>query len=164
MRGNPEGLGNRRCDYMGSIPACAGEPPAMLVGLRIRVRVYPRVCGGTDASPGHAVLHLGAVYPRVCGGTAEPLSPVISDDIGSIPACAGEPCDSGLPTRPTSRVYPRVCGGTIKNARLLRHIRARSIPACAGEPTLPIAAESTARSIPACAGEPPYYRVDREPA
>ena len=36
----------------GSIPACAGEPPAtrLTVGLTaVQLRVYPRVCGGTPA-------------------------------------------------------------------------------------------------------------------
>ena len=35
--------------YMGSIPACAGEPRDG-VGGRYRDQVYPRVCGGTSAA------------------------------------------------------------------------------------------------------------------
>ena len=64
---------------VGSIPACAGEPPP----LRRRGpsgRVYPRVCGGTTpclqvipecaGEPREVNGHAGnRVYPRVCGGT-----------------------------------------------------------------------------------------------
>ena len=54
VRGNPcQTRISKRC--VGSIPACAGEPPAVHSGQAHR-RVYPRVCGGTyrrTAAPAH---------------------------------------------------------------------------------------------------------------
>ena len=75
------------------------------------------------------------------------------EQVGSIPACAGEP-SSRRRTRGPGLVYPRVCGGTKicprtnlawgglsprvrgnrQSARRLL-VRGRSIPACAGEPS-----------------------------
>ena len=70
-----------------SIPACAGEPKAV-VGRINRNRVYPRVCGGTVPVSN---------VPRTCQG----LSPRVRGNRKmlekktkverSIPACAGEP-------------------------------------------------------------------------
>ena len=118
----------RSCFPNGSIPACAGEPVRVSVP-RCRVRVYPRVCGGTHESV-----------------TGEP------NKYGSIPACAGEPKSKALIVR-VKRVYPRVCGGTatritatttlsglsprVRGNRYRwgpRHVVSGSIPACAGEP------------------------------
>ena len=45
VRGNPDRAG-RYGDGRRSIPACAGEPCMRTEGVG-RVRVYPRVCGGT---------------------------------------------------------------------------------------------------------------------
>ena len=112
VRGNPLVVSDGG-DFLGSIPACAGEPRGARFGGCGR-KVYPRVCGGTDL-----VGHSGApveVYPRVCGGTAKPQRPVgLSEGLsprvrgnrvverllrsccGSIPACAGEPCHCYLP-------------------------------------------------------------------
>ena len=45
VRGNQH-WGAQTVPYPGSIPACAGEPKALL-RLRHPERVYPRVCGGT---------------------------------------------------------------------------------------------------------------------
>ena len=45
VRGNPITRPESRF-RIGSIPACAGEP-RRLAGLRLHVKVYPRVCGGT---------------------------------------------------------------------------------------------------------------------
>ena len=133
---------------IGSIPACAGEPTGIHLGVHSG-EVYPRVCGGTP--PGIVRLDSAeGLSPRVRGnhdvvGTEERVG-------GSIPACAGEP--STMPRLAWSpKVYPRVCGGTNPwpNPRLewyglsprvrgnlasrgrFRNIK-RSIPACAGEP------------------------------
>ena len=56
-------------------------------------------------------------------------------EIGSIPACAGEPvpCYERRSTHDPA-VYPRVCGGTSTGCPLSRLSGSRSIPACAGEP------------------------------
>ena len=75
----------------GSIPACAGEPSSRRAGLR-QARVYPRVCGGAVPSGWTAQTETG-LSPRVRGSLVhhgEHGSP-----IGSIPACAGEPCQDG---------------------------------------------------------------------
>ena len=71
----------------------------------------------------------------MCGGTpkdcplrdfGDGLSPRVRGNLGvaaagfvvgrSIPACAGEPLDSGAKLR-FQRVYPRVCGGTCKRPK-----------------------------------------------
>ena len=86
VRGNrdldPEGQGQQ-----GSIPACAGEP---LQGLERRrlARVYPRVCGGTQALPRHA-RQVPGLSPRVRGNPPHCRTAAVPP--GSIPACAGEP-------------------------------------------------------------------------
>ena len=73
-----------------------------------RLRVYPRVCGGTMMPCGDAGL-LRGLSPRVRGnlnrGTAQ------NPYRRSIPACAGEPVLLFWPTC-VRWVYPRVCGGT----------------------------------------------------
>ena len=48
VRGN-RGKGRTRNGRLGSIPACAGEPVSSWRTVRI-IRVYPRVCGGTQAA------------------------------------------------------------------------------------------------------------------
>ena len=110
VRGNHIGTGTRPSSG-GSIPACAGEPGQGAYRYR-RLRVYPRVCGGTFMSPSVPSLMMG-LSPRVRGNRCELSMSVRSD--GSIPACAGEPrVESG--TARSCRVYPRVCGGTDRAA------------------------------------------------
>ena len=46
VRGNRAGGGNAAAG-VGSIPACAGEPPG-IAAAAVVFRVYPRLCGGTD--------------------------------------------------------------------------------------------------------------------
>ncbi len=106
VRGNPQ----RCCGWpstAGSIPACAGEPPAGETP-RGGTWVYPRVCGGTDGDSPAGRAEVG-LSPRVRGN---PPGVHQADGCpGSIPACAGEP--ASLDSTPTAReVYPRVCGGT----------------------------------------------------
>ena len=50
---------------LGSIPACAGEPAANPAG-HVSRKVYPRVCGGTQAQAVASQL-LGGLSPRVRG-------------------------------------------------------------------------------------------------
>ena len=97
-----------RCGFhYGSIPACAGEPVRPRFS-RIRLGVYPRVCGGTNVGHAQAAGVCG-LSPRVRGNHPRPVHSRRRP--GSIPACAGEPL-----MRPSDsddfRVYPRVCGGT----------------------------------------------------
>ena len=86
VRGNPA---TARCVFPtpGSIPACAGEPPQPTPPVDV-YGVYPRVCGGTPSR----CLVRSSIYglsPRVRGNPV--LDSVGPEDVGSIPACAGEP-------------------------------------------------------------------------
>ena len=95
-----------------SIPACAGEPSACCFNGR-SPRVYPRVCGGTDAQV-KSFEPVSGLSPRVRGTTC-PLWRYRHDLAGSIPACAGEPHKvtwRGNIVNALAWVYPRVCGGT----------------------------------------------------
>ena len=131
-----------------SIPACAGEPAKDRTEQE-KYEVYPRVCGGTPQRAQATMYHDG-LSPRVRGNPT--LVPRTVWDMGSIPACAGEPQrEDGVWL--LSLVYPRVCGGTLyftvssvfKNGlsprvrgNLVVHpsavVQPGSIPACAGEP------------------------------
>ena len=70
-----------------SIPACAGEPAPRIHAL-FEPRVYPRVCGGT-AMNGSPCDHATGLSPRVRGN--HQLAKRAGRELGSIPACAGEP-------------------------------------------------------------------------
>ena len=166
VRGNPQSTRPAECGCR-SIPACAGEPPAVPVG-RACGRVYPRVCGGTERMP---VFSLWGVYPRVCGGTpcsalpyqlCEGLSLRVRGNRlharprcepgRSIPACAGEP---GGPRQLAVgvEVYPRVCGGTADDAGAGSAVCGLS-PRVRGNLVDRAHLYICRRSIPACAGEP----------
>ena len=125
VRGN---LLRRAVLIRGSIPACAGEPPGRQMHSRPR-SVYPRVCGGTLRRSRKLLLLLG-LSPRVRGN---PLTYLIGlSSKGSIPACAGEPNEIGLPRPVMPGLSPRVRGNRLR--RTMRSHNPRSIPACAGEP------------------------------
>ena len=133
---------------VGSIPACAGEPSRWRRATS-QVRVYPRVCGGTEVRGVSLSLPAG-LSPRVrgnrrAGAARRPRS-------GSIPACAGEPHTRWhLSKHP--RVYPRVCGGTQKSVD--HGILPKGLsPRVRGNRHPPQAQEGLGGSIPACAGEP----------
>ena len=131
VRGNRAGVvGVSRS--RGSIPACAGEPGVPATRHRMH-GVYPRVCGGTRQTPCKP-LHAPGLSPRVRGNPVELQQ--ITQPLGSIPACAGEPTGRGRqgggygsipacageprarqPSRGRTRVYPRVCGGTRTSQR-----------------------------------------------
>ena len=90
-----------------SIPACAGEAMA-LRNAPAKLKVYPRVCGGSRA-PLDAKMAAQGLSPRVrgkpsCGTKGWPAG-------RSIPACAGE-ANWAAKTAMASSVYPRVCGGS----------------------------------------------------
>ena len=86
VRGNP-GLNSDLAGETRSIPACAGEP-TNLETLRDRLKVYPRVCGGTQLADSIA-HHLKGLSPRVRGNQLFEIT--VDGTRGSIPACAGEP-------------------------------------------------------------------------
>ena len=96
---------------MGSIPACAGEPPAVRPADG-HEGVYPRLCGGTS---------IPVTPPALCRGLSPPVrgNPCRRGRNGgrqrSIPACAGEPAN-WRDSRPPYPVYPRLCGGTTSEA------------------------------------------------
>ena len=106
VRGNRAGALAGR-DRIGSIPACAGEPP-LRSAAGSRPQVYPRVCGGTASTVSNDCAGIG-LSPRVRGNPT--LAGLLAVWRGSIPACAGEPsgdAEGGC----SVPVYPRVCGGT----------------------------------------------------
>ena len=132
----------------GSIPACAGEPRHQwsIPGVSA---VYPRVCGGT-AWPLPLDTLLRGLSPRVRGNRERrPHAPA---QLGSIPACAGEPTRF-LYNCAFVRVYPRVCGGTSVKTLPVRNKRGLS-PRVRGNPAVVESSKTASRSIPACAGEP----------
>ena len=86
VRGNP-GRVRLRQPSVGSIPACAGEP-APRTPRSSWIRVYPRVCGGTQGH-GHQLQSRLGLSPRVRGNP--PPRAARAPPPGSIPACAGEP-------------------------------------------------------------------------
>ena len=107
VRGNPRT--RTRCGGdRWSIPACAGEPRAKRTSY-LSIRVYPRVCGGTDCRERSAASVVG-LSPRVRGNRVVPAA--VFPLHRSIPACAGEP-EFLVPWPSSATVYPRVCGGTL---------------------------------------------------
>ena len=140
-----------------SIPACAGEP-LNRPKSKCRIRVYPRVRGGTFVSGGNN-LAINGVSPRARGN--QPESPGIPLDARSIPACAGEPRLSGPPKGPNA-VYPRVRGGTAYDADSTRKLRGLS-PRARGNQARQPKARIAIGSIPACAGEPIWPAVTFSP-
>ena len=101
--------------------------------------------------------------------------------VGSIPACAGEPRPSAPSATPRG-VYPRVCGGTRRRAghpgqpavypRVCGGTRRRAGPATwrgglsprvRGNPGENASPASGRRSIPTCAGEPRSHRFPYRP-
>ena len=114
-------------------------------------------------------LHLEGLSPRVRGSLRLPH--VVSEILGSIPACAGKPCSKAT-VRRWQRVYPRVCGeaalpitvtslakGLSPRVRGSRHLDDGvsgddgSIPACAGKPRLPARARGSCGVYPRVCGE-----------
>ncbi len=141
--------------FLGSIPACAGEPRHWLA-RSVTATVYPRVCGGTRPDPAPLPCPTG-LSPRVrgnlwtaarrCRGTR------------SIPACAGEPKNRRRRVA-ADGVYPRVCGGT---HQLVQHLVQRNglSPRVRGNPRRERLLIPRRGSIPACAGEPRTARGPR---
>ena len=131
-----------------SIPACAGEPTTWRI-RRSTARVYPRVCGGTEAERPLDVSTSG-LSPRVRGNHDARRGD--QRRAGSIPACAGEPPPRGSDRR-GGRVYPRVCGGT-QGPHELRDGDPGLSPRVRGNRVEEEAGDAPVGSIPACAGEP----------
>ena len=140
--------------YLGSIPACAGEP-RQGGHLRWPHWVYPRVCGG--AMPGARMVAVrNGLSPRVRGSHDQRRDRQVG--IRSIPACAGEPFQ-GRRAHRRRWVYPRVCGGATATANGILNLLGLS-PRVRGSQHHVLLSNRTGRSIPACAGEPAFKRCD----
>ena len=106
VRGNRDIFALRfRCRR--SIPAGAGEP-FLRGGSRSMTGVYPRGCGGTTSPVNRSQITMG-LSPRVRGNRV--VLKHVANDLGSIPAGAGEPVLWGV-WGACYKVYPRGCGGT----------------------------------------------------
>ena len=150
---SPRGRGNRgpaNCLALtrGSIPAWAGEPRTWTTNI-IKVRVYPRVGGGT-ANGRRRCRKSSGLSPRGRGNLDMAMSSSIRS--GSIPAWAGEPRTSGMKAG-RGRVYPRVGGGTVTLAQSWPSCRGLS-PRGRGNRNFGTILALLPRSIPAWAGEP----------
>ena len=158
VRGNPASASGSMVT-VGSIPACAGEPPKPTYIITWS-GVYPRVCGGTVVNLRHAPPPLG-LSPRVRGN---PIKEFGFDTLpGSIPACAGEPTSANR-HRSYLPVYPRVCGGTGLPCPTRTWAGGLS-PRVRGNLVIYGAPWYGMRSIPACAGEPqPIFHASSESA
>ena len=153
---SPRVRGNQRRDQfergpVRSIPACAGEPSGRKT-TRALVRVYPRVCGGTQ---GIALANDSSrgLSPRVRGNPFYGIPHIFRS--GSIPACAGEPAWGGV-TGDRGAVYPRVCGGTMTWHSMPDRPGGLS-PRVRGNRLQLRGHAALEGSIPACAGEPPSH-------
>ena len=148
VRGNHDAVAGAAREP-GSIPACTGEPSASRPGPW-RPPVYPRVYGGTTATPTRPARNAG-LSPRVRGNHRRAGS--CRGVGGSIPACTGEPTTAVSAGRP-ARVYPRVYGGTLGFGKHRASLGGLS-PRVRGNLVRGSVRRPEARSIPACTGEPP---------
>ena len=126
VRGSPHRITVGVGSYMGSIPACAGEPTSTgrpLFGSIPACAGEPRVEETTIGN--------NRVYPRVCGGA-------LSEHISIVPR---------------QRVYPRVCGGA-RSIRCHRRLVSGLSPRVRGSLVGLSQDVVLVGSIPACAGEP----------
>ena len=123
------------------------------MSIQYRDEVYPRVCGGTTIRA-RRTSSISGLSPRVRGNPFHHTSS--PTEIGSIPACAGEP-QTPSPSNCRRRVYPRVCGGTREATRQPQAARGLS-PRVRGNRAYRRHPARLHRSIPACAGEPGRLR------
>ena len=151
----------------GSIPACAGKPPAHARSDQ-HDEVHPRVCGEAAAAQ-DAADQIEGPSPRVRGSLSRGWSMALPSR--SIPACAGKPVRPGVQL-PGAEVHPRVCGeaqgrmaGSVPVQGPSPRVRGSpgdglravvldgSIPACAGKPAQPAQSKSYERVHPRVCGE-----------
>ncbi len=107
------------------------------------------MCGGTSVNLG-LFLEDSGLSPRVRGNRFQLGNP--SRLLGTIPACAGEPCWAPQQAK-AGRDYPRVCGGTKTWPAASNPVLGLS-PRVRGNPSTICLNRSRAGTIPACAGEP----------
>ena len=148
MRGNLD-YRIEQSGFTRSIPACAGEPATCYTRV-VKGKVYPRVCGGT-AWGMMPIATMAGLSPRVRGNQF--AASWNGADVGSIPACAGEPAAYTTGGN-VNAVYPRVCGGT-QSCHFALPAQYGLSPRVRGNRPATGNAAGVPRSIPACAGEPP---------
>ena len=148
VRGSP-GRSEAPAPIGGTIPACAGEP-AVLVTAKLGLGDHPRVCGGAYPRRSRRMSVEGP-SPRVRGSQRD--RPVAAAQLGTIPACAGEPASRASRCR-LRRDHPRVCGGARCRPRAILSSEGPS-PRVRGSRRSKLAPGGWVRTIPACAGEPP---------
>ena len=147
VRGSP-GPSSLRRRRRGSIPACAGKPPAGSPACSL-AGVHPRVCG--EAAYWLPVPpDTRGPSPRVRGSLGDAFSRPPAPR--SIPACAGKPC-APPDCRSWTTVHPRVCGEADVRERVLEG-RGGPSPRVRGSLHPPRHSGNDHGSIPACAGKP----------
>ncbi len=147
VRGNHNQNANAKSRH-GSIPARAGEPYPVIIPIMVD-GVYPRACGGTQASTHNAEATKG-LSPRVRGNPMHRRRHSLATR--SIPARAGEPTGRLL-DRLSATVYPRACGGTT-TIQAVPVTHTGLSPRVRGNRLSPCPSMAFVRSIPARAGEP----------
>ncbi len=150
---SPRTRGSQRLDLrqrvvVGSIPAYAGEPDKACHKTP-NVQVDPRVRGGATRGTSRSPWSRGR-SPRTRGSHAKLTGAARNE--GSIPAYAGEPLWSGVPTL-RAQVDPRVRGGAIPLRAPSDASGGRS-PRTRGSLLVVVLVCKTEGSIPAYAGEP----------
>ena len=130
VRGNPP-FPYRDAGVLGSIPACAGEPPPPS-NATARTSVYPRVCGGTVGTL-RILRRDEGLSPRVRGNHLHVARR--RTGVGSPRVCGGTSRQNVLPVW-SMGLSPRVRGNRLRD---LADVGVKgSIPACAGEPSMEI--------------------------
>ncbi len=131
-----------------SIPAYAGDPTSTR-RLPRGWWVYPRLRGGSRLRSSSSLSSVGLSPPTrgIQIALPQPLP-----RIGSIPAYAGDPDDSGIITN-AIEVYPRLRGGSALLIGWAISTTGLSPPTRGIQPAPP-APTCTGRSIPAYAGDP----------
>ena len=136
----------------GTIPACAGEP-SQAPPCSTPPGDYPRVRGGTGDA-GHGFSWEKGLSPRARGNRRGIGFMAIL--VGTIPACAGEPCRLRGRRAPAGD-YPRVRGGTATSASPGPLVAGLS-PRARGNHKIFLPGVPPLGTIPACAGEPTRSR------
>ncbi len=150
---SPHGRGNHvHClspqDFVGPIPAWAGEPTAFSCAS-MAARAYPRMGGGTRISSRSLGSLLG-LSPHGRGNRRE--SSRSQPRLGPIPAWAGEPGPAGAGWA-AKGAYPRMGGGTPDDAATTLPDVGLS-PHGRGNPRASLTWCASPGPIPAWAGEP----------
>ena len=134
----------------GLIPACAGQTLHHLAPSD-RSGAHPRVCGADRLNNLDRADIMGS-SPRVRGRLG--VFDAIQDELGLIPACAGQTPTSRAST-PTAWAHPRVCGADRYNHNADTAVMGSS-PRVRGRRDAADGAPDPAGLIPACAGQTSY--------